>query len=347
MRAFVGDKQSVAELVTTQQLYQLLGIRNLLTDDEMNISNALMSDTAKKAISNIKYSSGVNTFHYYGAGGYEGVNWLFQVSPNTNYRMVIVANSTSEITALDATQPYMPWGINSKEDLTDATSGDIANGHLPLPWSGRVSESIFFNSGRYNNLYLNTNFGLIKDEVVTDITLRIELFKADSIQDQIGSSFSTQDTQINTLGQTITNNLAEISGRVGKLEGTQTVDSPDFNTITATGVYYITNSTSANEKNSPSSHSGALVVSNGNGNRISQLFYPDDGTAPWYRILQGVNNPTWYQLSTQNDITNLQSDITNLQNQINQQNQTIQSLTTRFANHDLLYVENKAGGTSA
>ena len=183
MQLFGGDQ----EYLTEKDPYNLLGIKNQLTDDEMDISNALMSDAAKKAISNIKYSNGVNTFHYYGVSGYERVNWLFKVSPNTNYRMIIVASSTSEITALDNMKPYIPWAINSKEDLndSDSTYGDIAKGHSPLPWSGWTSESIFFNSGSYNNLYLNANLGFISDDIDTDITLRIKLFKADSIQDQI------------------------------------------------------------------------------------------------------------------------------------------------------------------
>lgn len=185
MRAFVGDKQSVAELVTTQQLYQLLDIRNLLTDDEMNIANASKSPAAQGAISNMNYSNGVNYFHYKGIADYERINWPFKVSPNTNYRMEIVANSTSEMTALDATQPYMPWGINSKEDLTFATSGDIGNWHLPLPWSKGISGSITFNSGSYSQLYLFANFGFTTDAIDTDIVLQIKLFKNDSIQTEV------------------------------------------------------------------------------------------------------------------------------------------------------------------
>lgn len=310
MQLFGGDQ----EYLTEKYLYNLLGIKNQLTDDEMNISNALMSDAAKKAISNINYSNGVNTFHYYGVSGYEGINWLFKVSPSTNYRMVIVASSTSEITALDNMKPYIPWVINSKENLNDpdSTYGDIANGHSPLPWSGWTSESIFFNSGSYNNLYLNTNFGFINDGVDTGITLRIKLFKADSIQDQIDSSFSTRDTQINTLGQTITNNFTADRSRLCTLEGAQTLYSPDFNSITASGVYYITNNTPANIKNNPIGTWGVLVVANGNGSRISQVYYPDDGSAPWYRIYGVGNSSTWqswYQLSNQNDVTSLQNEI--------------------------------------
>lgn len=185
MRAFIGDNQNSVELVTTQQLYQLLSIRNLLTDDEMNINNALKNAAAQGAISNMNYSNGVSHFHYKGIADYERINWPFTVSPNTNYRMEIVVNSTSEMTALDNTQPYIPWGINSNEDLTDTTSGDIGNWHLPLPWSKGISGSITFNSGNFSKLYLISNFGWTQDGTDTDITLQIKLFKNDSIQTEI------------------------------------------------------------------------------------------------------------------------------------------------------------------
>lgn len=185
MRFFIGDKQNSVELVTTQQLYQLLGVGNLLTDDEMNIANALKNTAAQGAISNMNYSNGVIHFHYKGIADYERINWAFTVSPHTNYRMEIVANSTSKMTLLDPTTPYIPWGINSKEDLNDATSGDIGNWHLPLPWTKEISGSITFNSGSYSKLYLFANFGLVQDGIDTDITLQIKLFKNDSIQTEI------------------------------------------------------------------------------------------------------------------------------------------------------------------
>lgn len=175
-----GDK-----LVTTQQLYQLLGIRNLLTDDEMNIANALKSTAAQGAISNMNYSNGVSRFHYKGISNYEVITWPFTVSPNTNYRMEIVVNSTNELTALDNDKPYLPWGVSSQEDLADNASGDIRNWHLPLPWSKEISGSITFNSGNFSKLYLVSNFGFTNDGIDTDVTVQIKLFRNDSIQTQI------------------------------------------------------------------------------------------------------------------------------------------------------------------
>lgn len=173
------------ELVTLKELYSLLGISNLLTDDEMNIANALMSDAAKKAISNINYSNGVNAFHYYGGPDYERINWKFEVKPNTNYRVVIDAKSSANLTPIDSNNKFIPWNINSTQDLTEALNGDIATWHLPLSWQGIQHGEITFNSGNHNEVFLTTNFGMANDGINSDITLQIKMFKADSIQDQI------------------------------------------------------------------------------------------------------------------------------------------------------------------
>ena len=151
----------------------------------MNINNALKSTAAQGAISNMNYSNGVSHFHYKGSIGYEVINWPFKVSPNTSYRMEIVVNSTNELTPLNNDQPYMPWGIKSEEDLTDAPSGEFGYWHLPLPWSKEISGSMTFNSGNYSKLYLFANFGFAMDWIDTDITLQIKLFKNDSIQTEI------------------------------------------------------------------------------------------------------------------------------------------------------------------
>lgn len=129
---------------------------------------------------------------------------------------------------------------------------------------------------------------------------------------QIDSDFSARDTQINTKANIsdvytksdVDSALAVDRGRLDKLEGTQTLDSPDFNSITASGVYYITNNTPANIKNNPVVQWGVLVVSSGNGQRISQVYYPDDGSPQWCRLLNGSNWLPWYQLSTKKDVSN-------------------------------------------
>ena len=68
-------------------------------------------------------------------------------------------------------------------------------------------------------------------------------------------------------------------------------------------------------KNSPCVPWGVLVVVNGNGSRISQVYYPDDDSAPWYRIYGAGNSSVWQswcQLSTKNDIDSINNKISTL-----------------------------------
>lgn len=126
--------------------------------------------------------------------------------------------------------------------------------------------------------------------------------------------------------------LGQFADQINQLKGRQTLDSPDFNSITNTGVYYITNNNEANIKNNPVPQWGVLIVSNGDGHRVSQVYYPDDGNPPWYRSLDESTWRTWYELSTRNDI--------------NQQNQTIQDLYNKLAQYTVDYNNNYVHDTT-
>lgn len=168
------------ELVTLNKLYSLLGMSNLLTDDEMNIANAIKSDAAKKAISNINYSNGVNTFHYYGGPDYERVNWKLSVEPNTNYKVIVNINTTNQLQPLGSERPFFPWGINSSANVIEnLNSYDLATWHLPVPWLGTQHGELSFNSGNRTEVYLIANFGYLQDAVPTDITLQIQMLSGD------------------------------------------------------------------------------------------------------------------------------------------------------------------------
>lgn len=91
--------------------------------------------------------------------------------------------------------------------------------------------------------------------------------------------------------------------KINQLKGNRVVDAVDFNTLTDTGVYYVTNSNSSN-KNAPVPQWGTLVVSNGNDHRLSQVYFPDDNNAPWYRTKDEGNWLGWQQLSTKSDVNN-------------------------------------------
>lgn len=110
--------------------------------------------------------------------------------------------------------------------------------------------------------------------------------------------------------------LRPFADQINQLKGRQTLDSPDFNSITNTGVYYITNNNAANMKNNPVytsgvpvSQWGVLVVSSGKGQRISQVYYPDNNVPPFCRVGTGSTWQSWYELSTKNDIIKLQNAV--------------------------------------
>lgn len=130
--------------------------------------------------------------------------------------------------------------------------------------------------------------------------------------------------------------LGQFADQINQLKGRQTVDAPDFNTLTDSGVYYISNPDKG--KNSPSINWGTLAVFNGGNNqRIMQIFSADNGTSVFtriYGILGAAVWGSWNQMAWTSDINSLQSTI-------NQQNQTIQSLITRLNNaeNEIKYIK--------
>lgn len=187
-------------------------------------------------------------------------------------------------------------------DLTTDTDGKVSADQVQALISDKANISDVYTKSQVDSA-LSTRDNQINTKAnISDVYTK----------SQVDSALSTRDSQINTKANIsdvytksdVDNALAVDRGRLGKLEGTQTLDSPDFNNITSTGVYYITNNTPANIKNNPVAQWGVLVVSNGNGNRTSQVYYPDDGSPQWCRLLNGSNWLPWYQLSTKKDISN-------------------------------------------
>ena len=93
--------------------------------------------------------------------------------------------------------------------------------------------------------------------------------------------------------------LSQIAALNAAKDGIQK-QAPDFNTLTDSGNFYITNASDAT--NTPSSFWGVLVVWHGTGARIEQLYYPDNGDAPFYRMNSGGNWLAWKQLITKDDV---------------------------------------------
>lgn len=110
------------------------------------------------------------------------------------------------------------------------------------------------------------------------------------------------------------NDIINLQNQINQLKGRRTVDAPDLNTLTDTGVYFI--SSPWNGKNFPISCQGTLAVFNGNDTRTTQLYVADNGTDAYVRIYGWINSANewgnWNQIAWKSDITDLQNQIQQL-----------------------------------
>ncbi len=104
--------------------------------------------------------------------------------------------------------------------------------------------------------------------------------------------------------------LGQFADQINQLKGRQTVDAPDFNTLTDSGVYYVINT--SNGKNVPTDNWGALAVFSGNSQRIIQIFAADNGTDVFMRTLNYQTWKNWNQIAWKSDIIDLQNQIQQL-----------------------------------
>lgn len=100
--------------------------------------------------------------------------------------------------------------------------------------------------------------------------------------------------------------LGQFADQINQLKGRRQVDAQDFNNLTDTGTYYVSNPGA----NNPTGSWGNLFVSNGDGHRTSQLYFPDDNSAPWYRTLDEGTWHDWTQLASASQVTNAQNTAT-------------------------------------
>lgn len=115
------------------------------------------------------------------------------------------------------------------------------------------------------------------------------------------------DSRVNDAKSTAQASDNQIWGDVNKLKGARTVDKPDFNDLTDFGIYYVSNPSSG--QNQPNDSWGTLIISNGNGHRIVQTYYPDSGDSPFFRMKVDANWQPWRQMAKMDDIVNLQNNI--------------------------------------
>ena len=236
------------------------------------------------------------------------VNDAGAVHFNQLHDELVKYTTTADLTKLlagkaDLGLSYTKAEIDAKLlDLTTDTDGKVSADQVQALISDKANISDVYTKSQVDSALSTRDSQINTKANISDVYTK----------SQVDSALSTRDTEISTKANIsdvytksdVDNALAVDRGRLGKLEGTQTLDSPDFNSITSTGVYYITNNTPANIKNNPVSQCGVLVVSNGDGNRTSQVYYPDDGSPQWCRLLNGSNWLPWYQLSTKKDISN-------------------------------------------
>lgn len=107
--------------------------------------------------------------------------------------------------------------------------------------------------------------------------------------------------------------LGQFADQINQLKGRRQVDAPDFNTLTDSGVYLISNP--AKGKNFPSVSWGILAVFNGNNARTMQVYNDDIGNV-FVRIYGWITGSgawnSWNQIAWKSDITDLQNQIQQL-----------------------------------
>lgn len=119
------------------------------------------------------------------------------------------------------------------------------------------------------------------------------------------------------------NEITNLQGQINSLKGLRSADNPDFNTLTDSGTYYISSPSTANH--APEGSWGNLLVSNGNGQRTSQMYFPDSGGAPYVRVLDGSTWRDWIQLSTTAQTGNAQNTADQAKNLATQANNGLTS----------------------
>lgn len=146
--------------------------------------------------------------------------------------------------------------------------------------------------------------------------------------------------------------LGQFADQINQLKGRQTVDAPDFNTLTDSGVYLITNS--GNGENYPATGWGVLAVFNGtNGGttRIIQIYVIDNGTDVFARSYEWTSDGmvwgNWNQIAWKSDITNLQNTVNNKadKSQVNVGGSLFRMLSAGNTWNDILGFDN--GGAPA
>lgn len=98
------------------------------------------------------------------------------------------------------------------------------------------------------------------------------------------------------------------------LSGKQHLNVSDANDMTASGFHFISNHDGRH--NYPTQSWGNMIISNGENHRIVQIFFPDTGNTPFYRISNEGQWTDWINLASVNQIGDLQSQINDLKKKV-------------------------------
>lgn len=99
-----------------------------------------------------------------------------------------------------------------------------------------------------------------------------------------------------------------------KLSGKSHINVVDANNMTESGFHYISNHDGRHDY--PVQSWGNMIISNGENQRIVQIFTPDDGKSPWFRTFDGSAWHDWSQFATMSDIQRLEQEISDLKKKI-------------------------------
>lgn len=170
------------------------------------------------------------------------------------------------------------------------------------------------NGGNYNNWLRLANAGDINNlqNAINTKANSSDVYSKSDVDGKTSGTFvtdydlatkntSTSKANVNSRWIVDPAALAPFADAINQLKGRQNVDAPDFNNLTDTGVYYVSDSKYKGMTNGPTNNWGVLVVSNGSNNRISQVYYPDSDVAPWMRVKSDTWH-NWIQLGTNGDI---------------------------------------------
>ena len=149
-----------------------------------------------------------------------------------------------------------------------------------------------------------TDLANTKDSTVdVDAKIKAVTDKVNTKADQSNVNNQVQDAKNDA-----TSRADNLQSQVNNLKGARTANSPDFDSLTDSGPYYVTNPEKG--KNSPYGGIwGTLIISNGADHRIVQTYYPDNDDSPFYRMKVDNNWQPWRQMAKMSDISNLQNQI--------------------------------------